>query len=78
MHTCIEDRIEMANEFITEFNWDIPTVVDTIDDNFNRIYASWPDRAYIIYDKKIAYISMIPENGIRTYTWIKEILETLF
>jgi hypothetical protein len=77
-HKTIDERIGMANEFINEFNWNIPTVVDSMGDEFNKMYASWPDRAYIIYEGKMIYISMIPEGGVRKYTWIKEIKSLLF
>ena len=76
-HKNIDDRINMSITFIEEFKWNIPTVVDNMNDDFNKLYASWPDAAYVILDWVLYYKSKIPDGGMRFHTWTKEI-EQLF
>lgn len=63
----------MANLFISEYNWPIPTYVDSINNDFNNKYAAWPDRAYMIYDDKLLYVARIKTNGNRNDFWTSEI-----
>jgi len=60
-HTTIEQRVNAAKSFIANYNFKIPTYVDTIDNSFNKTYAAWPDRYYII-DKNI-----IKSYGVAVY-----------
>lgn len=47
-HT-IEDRLIVARDFIVDFNFPMPVVLDTPDENlFDKYYASWPVRIYIL------------------------------
>ena len=72
-HKNSEDRIQMANQFIKEYNWPIPTYIDSMDNDFNNQYAAWPDRAYLIYDNKLLYFSKINTDGSRNNFWTSEI-----
>jgi hypothetical protein len=67
----------MAKTFIDEYNWPIPTLVDTIDNDFNNKYGAWPDRAYMIYDGQLIYVAKINNDGTRNNYWTSEI-EQLF
>lgn len=77
-HETIDDRIEMANEFIKEFNWIIPTVVDVFTNDFNNVYASWPDRGYIIYENRLIYMSNLNKDGTRNCAWTDEMMNILY
>lgn len=72
-HKSLEDRINMTRQFIETYDWPIHTVVDTMDNDFNRVYAVWPDRAYLIFKERILYKAMINDDGTRNTFWSKEI-----
>jgi hypothetical protein len=67
----------MAKTFIEQYDWPIPTFVDTLDNDFNDKYAAWPDRAYLIYDGQLVYVSRVNNDGTRNDYWTSEI-ETYF
>ena len=41
-------RIDIAVDFTTRFHYDIPLLVDPIENPANELYAGWPERLYII------------------------------
>ena len=43
-----KERISVANSFIKNFGYKIPTVVDNINDDFTNAYSAWPFRAFMI------------------------------
>jgi len=51
----LEAREELARKYIEATCSSIPTVLDTIDNNANELYAAWPERLYVVSDGKIAY-----------------------
>jgi len=53
----IEERLQIANNFATDYNFQIPILVDDMDNNFNGKYAAWPERYYIIQDEKMKLIA---------------------
>ena len=67
----------MAKQFIEEYDWTIPTVVDTFKNDFNKVYASWPDRGYIIFEGVLVYISNVNDDGTRNCAWTDEMLNLL-
>ncbi len=77
-HKTIDDRVKMAKDFIEEFDWKIPTFVDTFENKFNEEYGTWPDRGYVIYKNKLIYVSSVNEDGTRSVAWTKEIEDLLF
>ncbi len=72
-HKTIEDRTEMAKKYINEFDFIIPTYIDSIENDFNNKYAAWPDRAYVIYENKMMYVSRVNNDGSRDMMWVDEI-----
>lgn len=47
-HKTIEDRITRAKHFQEKYNVQFPLYVDSFEaNNFNDIYAAWPERFYI-------------------------------
>lgn len=45
----IEQRLSVAKDFIRDFDFPIPVVLDKPDENlFEKFYAPWPVRIYII------------------------------
>jgi len=41
-------RLAIARDFVTRFHYDLPLVVDPIENPANQVYAGWPERLYII------------------------------
>lgn len=76
-HKTTDDRIQMADMFTKKYQWPIPTYVDSIDNDFNNKYAAWPDRAYLIYDKRLIYVARVNNNGTRNDYWTTEIEKLL-
>ncbi len=54
--TTLEDRVRIANDFVKRFHYEIPLVVDPIENPANKAYAGWPERFYIVDEQgTIAY-----------------------
>jgi len=51
----VAERIVIAKHFREELKCEIPTLIDGVDDHFERAYSAWPLRFYIIHHGKIAY-----------------------
>ena len=47
-HTTTEERIAACEECLADFGLKMPTVVDSIENDFHRTYACWPIRFYLI------------------------------
>ena len=50
------ERVAIANDFVKRFHYDIPLIVDPIENQANAVYAGWPERFYIV-----------DENGVIVY-----------
>jgi hypothetical protein len=50
----IEQRLENARQCKKNFNFEIPMLVDNMDNTFHLTYGSWPFRFYVIHDGKLA------------------------
>ena len=49
--TTLADRVKIANDFVQRFHYEIPLVVDPIENPANAAYAGWPERFYIVDEK---------------------------
>ena len=45
------DRLMIANDFVKRFQYNIPLLVDPIQNPTNAAYSAWPERFYIIDEK---------------------------
>jgi type I thyroxine 5'-deiodinase len=43
-----EDRVRIANDFLTRYHYEIPLLIDPIENRANAAYAGWPERLYIL------------------------------
>jgi hypothetical protein len=51
-----EARIAIANDFVKRFKYDIPLLVDGIENAANAAYAAWPERLYVVDEQgRVAY-----------------------
>lgn len=52
----LADRVLIANDFARRHKYEIPLLIDDIDDHTEWVYAGWPERLYVIDEKgTIAY-----------------------
>ena len=61
-HQTIEDRIQCAKKFQQRYQFKIPIVTDTMENNFRDKFAAWPFRAFIIKNNQFKYISRITNS----------------
>lgn len=40
--------MSVARRFVEDYNYTLPCVVDTMDNQFNQLFAVWPERYYVI------------------------------
>ena len=54
--TTLAERVAIAGDFIRDTGYDIPLVVDGMDNAAEAVFAAWPERLYVIgEDGRIAY-----------------------
>lgn len=76
-HKSLEDRLAMGRKFLNKYNIEIPMVCDNMDNEFNKTFGIWPDRAILIFQGKMAWFSVLEEGGARHNTWTEQIEELL-
>ncbi|UJR21524.1 hypothetical protein I4U23_024609 [Adineta vaga] len=64
--TTLEQRLQHAREFIKKYNFQVPMLVDTMENTFHHTYGSWPFRFYIIYQGKLI-LKVEPNKTTFTY-----------
>ena len=78
-HKTMQDRINAAYKYQQLADTKMTIVVDIIDDedNAETLYASWPDRLYIIQNKEIVFKGDLGPNGYKidkVKEWINQYL----
>ena len=62
----LEERLEIAREFVSRMDYKIEVAVDSIGNHADRAYAAWPERLYVIgADGKIAYKGGMGPQGFK-------------
>lgn len=61
-HKTIEDRSEACAQCCDALNIRLPTVLDSIENDFNNTYACWPLRFWLIDQGVIEHVAM-PKEG---------------
>lgn len=46
-------RVAIANDFITRFHFDLPLLIDPIENPADKRYAGWPERMYVIDERGV-------------------------
>jgi len=46
-HKTIEERINVAKNFQTDYNFKLPILIDSIENTFDYHYGAWPERYYM-------------------------------
>eukprot|EP01125_Pyxidicula_operculata_P022998 TRINITY_DN9748_c0_g1_i1.p2 TRINITY_DN9748_c0_g1~~TRINITY_DN9748_c0_g1_i1.p2 ORF type:complete len:117 (+),score=27.05 TRINITY_DN9748_c0_g1_i1:625-975(+) len=60
-HQSIDDRYKASLQ-IKDKGLNIPLLLDSMNDNFDKMYSSWPERYYILDQGKFYYISQPTTN----------------
>ncbi len=47
------ERVAIANDFVKRFHYEIPLVVDPIENPANAAYAGWPERFYVVDERGV-------------------------
>lgn len=48
-------RLSLAIQFVSDYQFLIPTVIDLIDNAFEEAFASWPLRFFVVRDGKLVF-----------------------
>jgi hypothetical protein len=64
--TTLDERLHNARQFKIQFNFEMPMLVDSMENNFHTTYGSWPFRFYIIYEGKLV-LKAEPNNETFAY-----------
>ena len=64
--TTLEERLKNAREFRKNFHFEMPMLVDDMDNNFHQTYGSWPFRFFVIHNGKLI-LKAQPNEKIFTY-----------
>jgi hypothetical protein len=52
----LQQRVAIANDFVTRFKFPLPFGIDDMSNAANDVYAAWPERLYIVDESRhIAY-----------------------
>ena len=64
--TTLEERKKVAKEFAQQFKVSLPILVDPMADPFEKAFAAWPDRIYVL-DRagKVAYKGQPGPGGFK-------------
>eukprot|EP01126_Amoeba_proteus_P037324 TRINITY_DN3848_c0_g1_i1.p2 TRINITY_DN3848_c0_g1~~TRINITY_DN3848_c0_g1_i1.p2 ORF type:complete len:115 (-),score=21.45 TRINITY_DN3848_c0_g1_i1:134-478(-) len=54
-HKTINDRIEVAKQFISKTRFELPMVVDSMDNNFLFTYLAHPERFYAFFQHRLQF-----------------------
>jgi len=68
------ERCGVARSFVKEYNYQVPVLVDLIDNNFSESWAAWPIRFYVIENGRTLVYKAQPDHK-NTYDSIPKDLE---
>ena len=75
--TTLEERKKVAKEFAEQFKVSLPILVDPMADLFEKAFAAWPDRIYVLGPAgKVAYKGQPGPGGFKVNE-IPPVLEKL-
>ncbi|CAF3320554.1 unnamed protein product [Rotaria socialis] len=62
----LEERLENARRFKKNFNFEMPMLVDDMNNTFHNTYGSWPFRFFVIYEGQLL-LKAEPDAEMFTY-----------
>jgi len=57
-HETLQDRLNAAQILLKKYNCEIPMLLDTMSDGFDKAFAIWPERYYVIAGGKVEHVFM--------------------
>jgi len=72
-HKTLEDRMAAHDYWNANYPWKIPMVIDPISNDFNKVYAAWPERYFTIADGKMLFIDEPNEFGEVSIDWTAKV-----
>jgi len=70
----LPERIGVAREFVREYSYRIPMLVDNIDNSFSEQFAAWPIRFYVLEENQLVFKAQ-PDHK-NTYDSIPQMLNS--
>lgn len=62
----MDERRDVASQCVTALEYEIPTLVDDIEDSVNQAYAGFPTRLYLVgLEGKVAYAGGLGPLGFK-------------
>ena len=72
----LTQRIAIANDFVTRFDYAMPLVVDSMENEVEIAYAAWPERLYVVDESGVvAYKGKVGPWGYKPDeldSWLSE------
>jgi len=76
-HKCLEDRIEIATQFVKKLDYQIPMYVDGIDNQFMKTWWCHPERYFIFHNRKVMMKAQPTDEGWYPFEPISDMLDQL-
>jgi len=57
-HQTIEDRANAAKMLVSKYDCKLPILLDTMNDTFDKEFAIWPERYYVVRNGFIEHVFM--------------------
>lgn len=71
----VEERMVLAEKYTEKLNSQIPVVVDTMENEFERRFAAWPMRWYIVQGGRLVFKPQPAQSGYNPReieAWLEE------
>jgi len=77
--TTIQERQALAKRFVNKHNYQLPILLDNMQNEFHSKFAAWPFRFYIVHQGRIVHKAQPQaENGFAyEYRQIPELLKPM-
>lgn len=62
-HRSMEERVAAARALQEEVGFNGLLLVDGMDDDFDRSFGVWPERAFVLMEGMFSYISEMHDDG---------------
>jgi len=63
----IQERCELASDYVSTYGCQISMLVDTMENQFENVFAAWPLRYYVIQNGRLA-VKAQPDSCDYTYS----------
>ncbi|KAF0973428.1 hypothetical protein FDP41_008132 [Naegleria fowleri] len=76
-HKSIEERLDATKLMMKGLNYHIPTVVDGIENSFEKMFAVWPERYILLEnnDAKLLHVSNPEAYGHNPQTFCRVLMD---